>query len=347
MTTLAGVNIISPILSGKAIGAIQKLDLVYGKLPMARVDPTAYTGKIWVENSAMYQGSPQVTATALSANYPQTAAGNPTTVTYTCEEDKEASQVIPGKLQERSQFPLPLDKREAKRLGVNMALRAEIRAATLMFTAGNWGTAALADLGTGSRTQWSSHLTARPDEDIDYAFIAARERAYNCKPNTIIMGQQVIDAYRRCLQAQDIQYVTSGAANGKILTQDAAIDRIQTMWGLRVIIGSAVSNTAAPGLTNVQSYIWGKSFWVGILNGENIDVTGDRIDTEANAAMVVAEDIVAGAGVNMEGLTIPVAVRMQETVLPAADGVIVAARCYTDEVVTETKLGYVVTAVAA
>ena len=148
---------VSPILSGAAIGAAQSVaGLVFPKLPIQQVVPTAHRGTIFVEASSGYMGSPQVVSTALGADYPRRALGAPTTVLYACEEYKIASDVIPTKLSQRSQFPTDLTEREAGAIGRKLALDMESRTADLFFSTANWPDAALAAVpGAGSQCNLS------------------------------------------------------------------------------------------------------------------------------------------------------------------------------------------------
>lgn len=346
MPSLNSVNVVSPLLSGAAIGAAQQLRLVASGMPQARVPATSYHGQVFIESSASFMGSPTNLKTSLTADYPRTQAGDPTTVSFTCEEYKLASAVIPDKLMERSQFPADLLSREAAAIGRKLALDMESRLATLFFSTGNWPDAALVALGGGG-IQWSNYTTAKPDLDIDVAMVAAREGAYGRNPDTIILGQQVIDAYRRCLQAQGVAVVGSGAARADLLTEADAIGRIQSLFGLRVLVGSARSNTSAPGLTPSGAYLWGKSFWIGCLQDADVGVAGSDVMVRPVGALLIVEDRVGAAGISMDGLTLPIAVSEHISEPPQAKGRLVAGECYTDEIVCDANLGYLVTAVAA
>lgn len=346
MPSLNSVNVVSPLLSGAAIGAAQQLSLVASGLPQARVPAQSYHGQVFIESSGSYMGSPQNLKTSLSADYPLTQAGDPTVVSFSCEEYKLASAIVPDKLLERSQFPADLLSREAAAIGRKLALDMESRVANLFFSAGNWPDSALAALGGGG-IQWSNYTTAKPDLDIDVAMVLARESAYGRNPDTIILGQQVIDAYRRCLQAQGVAVVGSGAARADILTEADAISRIESLFGLKVLIGSARANTAAPGLAVSGSYIWGKSFWIGCLQDTDAAVAGSDVMVRPVAGLLIVEDRVGAVGISMDGLTLPIAVSEHISEPPKAKGKLVAGECYTDEIVCDTNLGYLVTAVAA
>jgi len=341
---------VSPILSGAAIGAAQSVaGLVFPRLPIQQVAPTAHRGTIFVEASSGYMGSPQVVATALGADYPRRALGAPTTVLYSCEEYKLASDVVPQKLSERSQFPTSLTEREAGAIGRKLALDMEARVADLFFNASNWPDAALAAVpNTGS--QWSTTVTATPMQDLHTIKTILRAQAYGRDADTVIMGREVADALAISLAASGIRVVTSGAAPAarQVASDAFLVDMVRAELGLNLIIGGGRKQTSADGLTFASSYIWGKSLWMGCLEGADsvANASGD-IMTRAVAALLLVEDGLSGQGVSMDGIALPISVRSYETAPPQAVGTIVAAEVYSDEVVCDTNLGYLVTAVVA
>lgn len=345
---------ISPLLSGAAIGAAQSLaDLVFPRLPIQPVAPSAFKGTVFVESSTSYMGSPQVVQTALGADYPRAAMGSPTTVNYECVEYKLASEIIPQKLIQRSQFPTPLEQRQASGLGRKLALDMEARAAALFFGTGNWSNAALAAVpGTGS--QWNVTVSATPMEDLNALKIIAREQGYGRNPDTLIMGRQVADAFCSSLVAKGIIAPGGAATTGvsaiqRSIANDAfLIDMVRTQLGLNLIIGSAKQQTSAPGAALTSAYVWGKSVWCGSLEGADTAAgTGGDIMARAVAGLLIVEDGLSGQGLSMDGIALPISVRSHETAPPQAVGMIVAGEVYSDEIVLDANLGYLVTAVVA
>jgi hypothetical protein len=341
---------VSPILSGAAIGAAQSVaGLVFPKLPIQQVAPTAHRGTIFVEASSGYMGSPQVVATALGADYPRRALGAPTSVLYSCEEYKLASDVIPTKLSQRSQFPTDLSEREAGAIGRKLALDMETRTADLFFNASNWPDAALGAV-SGAGSQWSTTVTATPMQDLHLIKTILRAQAYGRDADTVIMGREVADALAVSLAASGIRVVTSGAAPAarQVASDAFLVDMVRAELGLNLIIGGGRKQTSADGLAFASSYIWGKSLWMGCLEGADTvaNASGD-IMSRAVAALLLVEDGLSGQGVSMDGIALPISVRSYETAPPQAVGTIVAAEVYSDEVVCDTNLGYLVTAVVA
>jgi hypothetical protein len=341
---------VSPILSGAAIGAAQSVaGLVFPRLPIQQVAPTAHRGTIFVEASSGYMGSPQVVATALGADYPRRALGAPTTVLYSCEEYKLASDVIPTKLSQRSQFPTDLSESEAGAIGRKLALDMETRTADLFFSTANWPDAALGAV-PGAGSQWSTTVTATPMQDLHILKTILRAQAYGRDADTVIMGREVADALAISLAASGIRVVTSGAAPAarQVASDAFLVDMVRAELGLNLVIGGGRKQTSADGVAFASSYIWGKSLWMGCLEGADsvANASGD-IMTRAVAALLLVEDGLSGQGVSMDGIALPISVRSYETAPPQAVGTIVAAEVYSDEVVCDANLGYLVTAVVA
>jgi len=349
-STLAQLAPVSPVLSSLAIGAAQSMaGLVFPRLPQVRVAPTASRGTIFVEASSGMLGSVQVATTALGADYPRRSLGAPTTVAYACDELKIASEIIPRKLSQRSQFPVALEEREAAAIGRKLALDIEARAAALMFGTGNWPDDTLANI-TGAGAQWGTIATATPLIDMQLAKVLVRESAYGRDADTVILGRQCADAFARSLHSSGVRVVTSGAAAvTRVVANDQyLIDLVRGELGLTLIIGGARRQTSADGATATAGYIWGKSMWVGCLEGADAvaNESGD-IMARATGALMVIEDGLSGEGVSMDGIALPMTVRSVETMPPQAVGTIVAAEAYVDEVVLDSNMGYLVTAVVA
>lgn len=340
---------VSPILSGMAIGAIQDMrGLIFPKLPNVQVAPTAYKGQIFAENSQMFLGDTRDLRTALSQPYPQRISGAPMISSYTCDEYKIASAIIPEKLEERSQFPTPLRMREALQLATTIALAVEKVAAAALFNTSNWANAALTAIGGGG-VQWSTWSTAKPDNDIQKLKVLARETAYGRNPNTLIMGQACLDNYVLCLQAQGVALVTSGAATAQVITEEFAIARIKAIFGFEnVWIGAVRSQTSAPGGTVTNDYIWGDYLWCGLMDPSGSTVDGSTVYVRPNAMLLVKEQgAAAGMGVNVSGASLPLTIEEDPVRPPNGNGTVVSGRTYVAMANPDLNLGYLVTDVLA
>ena len=125
-------------------------------------------------------------------------------------------------------------------------------------------------------------------------------------------------------------------------------DLVAGELGLKLLIGGARRQSSADATTFASSYLWGKSLWMGCLEGADTiaNASGD-IMSRAVAALLLVEDGLSGQGISMDGIALPISVREYLTAPPQAVGSIVAGEVYSDEVVCDANLGYLVTAVVS
>lgn len=352
---------VAPLLPGFAAGAAQRMNLICTQIPSVSVSATAYRGKIWVEDSSNFMGSPQRLNAAIDADYDQVAIAPPSTVDYECLRIQSGSQTIPAKLMQRSQYPIALPARQAAAIGRRIAFDFEQTVANLFQDTSIWANTDIASLGGGGVT-WDNWETAKPDLDLSIAFVAAREQAYGRDPDTLIIGIRLLDNYIRCLTSQNVALVTSGAAAGpsvQILQRTAAVQRIKDIHGFtNVHVGQTRVRTSAPGASLTAGYIWGTDMWIGCLNdGEAQDIGNGAIAVNPVAALVIREsgaNVVGGVNGNdmtipsgIQGANFPVVLQVQETSLPQVPGLIMAGDAFMTIAKTDANLGYLVTGVVA
>jgi hypothetical protein len=328
-----------------AIGAVQQLDLVVAKVGATPI-PTGngrQAGKIIVANTDEFMGSPEGSETALDSDYPMMEGKTDTTVSYSLKEHKRARLVL-DRHEKWNQGKGPLKSAAAAQVGRFLGLKMESNLATVLFTTGNWTNAAVADLGGGG-VQWSTYSTAVCDLDLDIMLQRHREKA-NCEATDIVMGQQVFDAYRRCLSTQGLRVVTSGAGQAEMLTAEEAKSRIEARHNVRLHVGSARHNTAAPGLTKVGAYIWGKSVWVGNLSPTPGELSDAGVILERRAVAVVVDNQET-TGLDFGGATLPINITATMQEPPKARGTVIAGEAYWDIVITDSSLGQLYTAAVA
>lgn len=79
-------------------------------------------------------------------------------------------------------------------------------------------------------------------------------------PNTIVIPAAVAEGMNKSLLYSTVQYTDggSGSANQPLLTE-AFPFLPPVLWGMKVIVGGEINNTAAEGLTEAYADIWGKA----------------------------------------------------------------------------------------
>lgn len=165
---------------------------------------------------------------------------------YTCEQRAQASPVY-DQIRENSDEPLrPFEDAAAWCMQI-VRLRCEREAASVFFTGANWTTTS----ALSGTDRWDDFVNSDPCDDVK-TYINTVQGLTGMRPNTLVIGQQVWDKLSIHPDALDrIKYTQTG-----ILTEALAA---QWLGVSRLLVGSAVYNTAAEGQSVTMSYIWGKS----------------------------------------------------------------------------------------
>ena len=169
-----------------------------------------------------------------------------TTASYTAI-DYALAEFLPDSIISNSDSPLTPRAKTVNQLQDLIIMDREIRVASLLTTAGNYGSSYKTTL-TGDN-QFSSGSTSDPIGVIDTG-----KAACFFDPNVMIMGRTVYDTLKRHPQLLD--HVKGGATTG-----DPAKVGLQQMAELfeveRILVGRAKYNTANKGQTASFSDIWG------------------------------------------------------------------------------------------
>lgn len=125
----------------------------------------------------------------------------------------------------------------------------EKRVADLIFAAGTYPTGNKTTLA--GTDQWSDFTNSDPVEDI----LAAIEGML-MRPNTLVLGSQVLYQVRRHPKVIAAVYPTGGnAATGGIAT----VDMLRELFEIdRILVGRAYHNASKPGQTATYTRLWGK-----------------------------------------------------------------------------------------
>jgi len=164
-----------------------------------------------------------------------------------------------------SQYPGSEEQRMARKVSRVMKLAREKRCADVLFdsTAFNSSTPATKYNATGAEPLTNLH------ELKDTVFADA----HGINPDTMILGRDVFRVLARNPEVRG--YVgTSGqgiAAGNRILNDEAVIAVLRDVLGIpNIYVGQARQDTAVPGATSSESYIWnGETIFMGILRGSD------------------------------------------------------------------------------
>ena len=162
-----------------------------------------------------------------------------------------------------SQYPGSEEQRLARKVARVMKLAREKRAADLLFDATAFNTSAASATfdATGAEPLTELH------ELKDTVF----EAAHGINPDTLIFGRKTFRALARNPEVRG--YVGThgqGFASGNlILSDEAVIEVLRSVLGIpNIYVGAARQDTAVPGATSSEGYIWGgDKLFMGILKG--------------------------------------------------------------------------------
>lgn len=164
-----------------------------------------------------------------------------------------------------SQYPGSEEQRMARKVSRVMKLAREKRCADVLFdsTAFNTSSPATKYDAAGAEPLTNLH------ELKDTVFAAA----HGINPDTMILGRDVFRVLARNPEVRG--YVGSSsagiAAGNRILNDEAVIAVLRDVLGIpNIHVGQARQDTAVPGATSSESYIWnGETIFMGILRGSD------------------------------------------------------------------------------
>ena len=195
-----------------------------------------------------------------------------------------------------SQYPGSEEARIAKKVARVMKLAREKRAADLLF-----GTANFND--NSSIGQFGTKFNAAGAEGLSYLHElkdTVFEAAHGINPDTLIFGRQL---FRELARNPEVRgYVgdsSAGIASGnRILNDEAVIAVLRDVLGIpNIYVGQARQDTAVPGATSSESYIWtGDSLFMGILRGSDaiVQKSGNVKGMPVAALNLAFSDMVSG-----------------------------------------------------
>jgi hypothetical protein len=167
---------------------------------------------------------------------------------------------IPDQVRSNADAVLDLERAAAEQVMHKMLIRREKDWASTFFTGGVWtggdvdGVAATPT--TGQVSQWSDATAGDPIGDIRSGKTAVLQST-GFEPNTLVVGQQVMDALVDHPDIVDRIKYSGGVGNGNPARVNAAT--LAQLFELdRVLVSKAIENTALENLTDVHSFIAGK-----------------------------------------------------------------------------------------
>lgn len=185
-----------------------------------------------------------------------------------------------------SQYPGSEEQRVARRVSKAMKLAKEKRCADVLFNSSLFETSSP---GTKFDASGADPLTFL-HELKDTVF----EKAHGINPDSLVLGRDVFRALARNPEIRG--YVTVGAnpngiaSGNRILSDDAVMQVLRDVLGIpNVHVGQARHETAVPGATSSEAYIWEReTIFMGILKPANNEIAVQRsggVKTQPVAAL--------------------------------------------------------------
>ena len=195
-----------------------------------------------------------------------------------------------------SQYPGSEEARLAKKVSRVIKLAREKRAADLLFGTGNFNN----DSATNEFGGKFNAAGAEPLSDLHELKDTVFEAAHGINPDTLIFGRQV---FRQLARNPEVRGFAGSAAAGiasgeRVLNDEVVIGVLRDVLGIpNIYVGQARQDTAVPGATASESYIWtGDSLFMGILKGSDaiVQKSGNVKGMPVAALNLAFNDMVAG-----------------------------------------------------
>jgi len=168
-----------------------------------------------------------------------------------------------------SQYPGSEEERAVRKVARALRLAKEKRCADLLFGTANFNNS---DAATEFGGEFDD-ANAEPLSDLYDLKNTVFEAAHGVNPDTLVLGHKV---FRTLAKNPEIRGFAGTASNGfasgaRILSNDAVIEVLRDVLNIpNIYVGSARHDTAVPGATSSEAYIWDQaSIFMGILRGSD------------------------------------------------------------------------------
>jgi hypothetical protein len=195
-----------------------------------------------------------------------------------------------------SQYPGSEEERIAKKVARVVKLAREKRAADLLFGTANFNNDSSTNEFGGKFNAAGSEPLAYLHELKDTVF----EAAHGINPDSLVMGRQLFRELARNPEVRGFAGTSSAgfASGSRILNDEVVINVLRDVLGIpNIFVGQARQDTAVPGATSSESYIWtGDSLFMGILKGSDaiVQKSGNVKGMPVAALNLAYSDMVAG-----------------------------------------------------
>jgi hypothetical protein len=301
-SSYSNIHPVDQVLTSLAVEAIPSDSQLIADQIFEKVNIPERSGTLLIENTRNFMGSPDLDLErAPGASRAMIGSFDRTNLTYKAKI-YSASDSIAMEDIEDSQYPGSEEARIIRKVARTMKLAKEKRAADLLFTAGNFAAGSKADANAipGGKGVKFNAAGAEPLSDLHIVKDLVFANSHGINPDTLVLGREVFRELARNPEMRGyVGDATAGIASGNLLLNDQAIIQVlQNVLGIpNVYVGAARRETAVPGATSSEGYIWtGDQIFMGIMKGSDaiVSKTGNVKAMPVTALDFEYKDMIAG-----------------------------------------------------
>ena len=301
-SSYSNIHPVDQILTSLAVEAIPSDSQLIADQIFEKVNIPERSGTLLIENTRNFMGSPDLDLErAPGASRTMIGSFDRTNLTYKAKIFSASDSIAMEDIED-SQYPGSEEARIVRKVARTMKLAKEKRAADLLFTAANFAAGSKSDANaiTGGSGVKFNAAGAEPLSDLHIVKDLVFANSHGINPDTLILGR---DVFRELARNPEMRgYVgdaTKGVASGNLLLNDQAIIQVlQNVLGIpNVYVGAARRETAVPGATSSEGYIWtSNQIFMGIMKGSDaiVSKTGNVKAMPVTALDFEYKDMIAG-----------------------------------------------------
>ena len=278
-SSYSNLHPVDNVLTSLAIEAIPSDSQLIADQLFEKVNIPERSGTLLVENTRNFMGSPELDLErAPGASRTMIGSFDRTSLTYKAKIFSASDSIAMEDIFD-SQYPGSEEGRIVRKVARTMKLAKEKRAADLLFDANNFAAASKANANAipGGKGVKFNAAGAEPLSDLHIVKDLVFANSHGINPDTLVLGREVFRELARNPEMRGyVGDAGQGIASGNLLLNDEAIIQVlRNVLGIpNVYVGAARRETAVPGATSSEGYIWtGDSIFMGIMKGSDAIVS--------------------------------------------------------------------------
>ncbi len=301
-SSYSNIHPVDQILTSLAVEAIPSDSQLIADQIFEKVNIPERSGTLLIENTRNFMGSPDLDLErAPGASRSMIGSFDRTSLTYKAKIYSASDSIAMEDIFD-SQYPGSEEARIIRKVARTMKLAKEKRAADLLFTAANFAAGSKSDAAniTGGAGVKFNAAGAEPLSDLHIVKDLVFANSHGINPDTLVLGREVFRELARNPEMRGyVGDASKGVASGNLLLNDQAIIQVlQNVLGIpNVYVGAARRETAVPGATSSEGYIWtGDQIFMGIMKGSDsiVSKTGNVKAMPVTALDFEYKDMIAG-----------------------------------------------------